>query len=74
MSSVYVHVVNGISNHLLAKFANDGVYLTSTNTTFAETASLAHTKTEVNPWWMVDLEDVYCVWAVKILNRAGISY
>ena len=74
MSSVFRHVVNDISIFLLAKFANDGVYLTPTNTTFAETASLAHTNTEVNPWWMVDLEDVYCVWAVRILNRAGISY
>ena len=70
MSSVFVLA----SRPLLARFANDGVYLTLTDTSNIESASLAHTDYEVNPWWMVDLKDVYCIWAVRILNRAGISY
>ncbi|XP_048057788.1 uncharacterized protein LOC125275135 isoform X1 [Megalobrama amblycephala] len=31
--------------------------------------SCTHTKTEFNPWWRVDLENIYSVYSVAITNR-----
>ena len=73
MSSLFVADGQDPPYPLLAMYANDGVYETDTTTWKTEVASLAHTLDEVNPWWMVDLQDVYCVWALRILNRSGIS-
>ena len=51
-----------------ANNAVDGIYLPPDG---HEAVSLAHSDSKDNsPWWMVDLEHVYCVWAVNILNRA----
>jgi len=47
-----------------ASYANDGYY--SFMLPFA-----AQTQYQVNPWWRVNLEHVYCVWAVNILNAGG---
>lgn len=43
-------------------FAVDGVHLNPHDT-------MAHSKTENNPWLRVDLGSVHCIWAVRILNR-----
>ena len=67
MSSVYT--VESINYDLKAAFANDGIYFPPGNSVIDEIVSLAHTLNENNPWWMVDLEHVYCIWAVRILNR-----
>jgi len=45
-----------------AGLAVDGIYE-------AVFSSLVHSNEENRPWWRVDLRDVYCVWAVNILNR-----
>jgi len=45
--------------------AVDGIY---TSRKFRE--STTHSLSEFRPWWRVDLVDVYCVWAVNILNRS----
>lgn len=50
-----------------ASFANDGIWhdgIISNGVT-----SMAHTETEIHPWWRVNLEAVYYVVAVRILNR-----
>ena len=73
MSSVLTHTNGGIKYHLTAAFANDGIYYPLDNSAKEELVSLAHTEKENNPWWMVNLEGVYCIWAVRILNR-GILY
>ena len=54
-----------------AAFANDGIYRPPGNKVIDEIVSLAHTLNENNPWWMVDLEHAYCIWAVRILNRGN---
>lgn len=41
--------------------ANDGIY----------GSSFFHSGLQYQPWWRVNLEKVYCVWAMNILNRAG---
>jgi len=50
-----------------ASEAVDGIY-----TETGIERSMAHSREEHRPWWRVDLVNVYCVWAVNILNR-GIS-
>ena len=72
MSSVWSHTIRGTKYPLKAAFGNDGIYNPGSLTS-EEVVSLAHTDKENNPWWMVDLEGVYCIWAVRILNR-GIFY
>jgi len=49
--------------------AVDGIYLV--DDMLDGTASMAHSKKENRPWWRVDLVDIYCVWAVNILNRGN---
>ena len=44
----------------------DGIYLAGD-----DIASLMHTWEDERPWWRVDLEQIYHISAVKILNRAG---
>ena len=65
MSSVLMSVKEGADYPLMAEFGNDGIYQPQTD----EMSSLVHTMKERDPWWMVDLEGVYCIWAVRILNR-----
>jgi len=48
-----------------ASEAVDGIYIPKLE------RSMAHSREELRPWWRVDLVDVYCVWAVNILNRAN---
>jgi len=48
-----------------AEKAVDGVYNDK-----RDKFSMAHSQFELRPWWRVDLVDVYCVWAVNILNRS----
>jgi len=62
MSSAYVG--KKVLNTFEAEKAVDGVYEEEKSI-----ESLAHSKHETRPWWRVDLGDVYCVWAVNILNR-----
>lgn len=50
-----------------ANKAVDGIY---TTTEAEKDTSLAHTRREQGPWWRVDLSTAYCIWAVRILNRA----
>jgi len=53
-----------------ASEAVDGIYIENGIET-----SMAHSKLEHRPWWRVDLVDIYCVWAVNILNRGtGVLY
>ena len=68
MSSVWSHTIRGTKYHLKAAFGNDGIYNPGSLAS-EEVVSLVHTEKENNPWWMVDLEGVYCIWAVRILNR-----
>jgi len=49
--------------------AVDGIYISPTLR-----ASMAHSKEELKPWWRVDLVNIYCVWAVNILNRVESKY
>ena len=65
MSSVLMSVKEGADYPLMAEFGNDGIYQPQTD----EMSSLVHTMKERDPWWMVDLKGVYCIWAVRILNR-----
>jgi len=44
-----------------ASYANDGHYRFML-------PFVAQTLYQVNPWWRVNLGDIYCVWAVNILN------
>ena len=67
MSSVYT--VESINYDLKAAFGNDGIYRPPGDLFKDERVSLANTLNESNPWWMVDLEGVHCIWAVRILNR-----
>ena len=69
MSSVLAHTLDGTVYNLIAAFGNDGIYRPPGDFSAYEMASLVHTLEEDNPWWMVDLEGVYCIWAVRILNR-----
>ena len=72
MSSVFI--LSGPPYDLIAAFANDGIYRPSVDLGVDEMTSLAHTINENNPWWMVDLERAYCIWAVRILNRGMLCY
>ena len=63
MSSVFT--IKDTTYDLKAAFANDGIYHPPGD----KRSSLAHTLHENNPWWMVDLQSVHCIWAVRILNR-----
>ncbi|XP_067950503.1 uncharacterized protein [Watersipora subatra] len=47
-------------------FAVDGIYLPPE---YDKRLSLARTIEEMNPWLRVDLQTIYCIWAVRILNR-----
>jgi len=49
--------LHGPSKYYASK-AVDGIYT-------------AHSTLEHRPWWRVDLVDIYCVWAVNILNRGN---
>ena len=69
MSSVLTNIIDKAKYELVAAFGNDGIYQPPGNTIEDEMISLVHTEKEDNPWWMVDLEGVYCIWAVRILNR-----
>ena len=71
MSSVFI--LSGPPYDLIAAFANDGIYRPSVDLGVDEMTSLAHSLNENNPWWMVDLERAYCIWAVGILNRGTFS-
>jgi len=52
-------------NRFFASDAVDGIYTENGIET-----SMAHNRgPELRPWWRVDLIDIYCVWAVNILNR-----
>lgn len=55
MSSVLV----GGAGCCVAENGNDGIY---SGETF-------HTKNEANPWWRVDMQEVYCIHAVYFMNR-----
>ena len=67
MSSVYVDMFLGQIHH--ASHANDGIYRPTDKSEAGEKLSIAHTSYQSQPWWRVDLEKIYCVWAVNILNR-----
>ena len=47
--------------------AVDGVYIP--NLPLVEDHNMAHSEMETNPWWRVDLQGIYCIIAVNILNR-----
>ena len=47
--------------------AVDGIYEPPSG---SELSSLAHSNTGNRPWWRVDLQNIYCVFAVNILNRS----
>lgn len=66
MSSLYSVEFSGIK-------AVDGIYLPS-DFGVGETASLAHTLTELSPWIQVDLSVNHFVEGVKIWNRFESSY
>jgi len=65
LSSNYIE--KSVASSFKAFKAVDGIY-----EVIIERDSMAHSEKEYRPWWRVDLVDVYCVWAVNILNR-GIS-
>jgi len=65
LSSNYTEKSSAFSFEALK--AVDGIY-----EAIIDRDSMAHSEQELRPWWRVDLVDVYCVWAVNILNR-GIS-
>ena len=67
MSSVYT--LKKTAYDLKAAYANDGIYRPPGDLDGDKKGSLAHTLHENNPWWIVDLQSVYCIWAVRILNR-----
>ena len=73
MSSFITITYEGIRYPLTAALGNDGIYDPLDSLAKEELTSLVNTLQEDNPWWMVDLERVYCIWAVRILNR-GILY
>ena len=50
-----------------ASKAVDGVYIPP-----AVKASLAVIDYSTNPWWRVDLGQVHCIWAMRLLNRSGV--
>ena len=50
-----------------ASKAVDGVYIPPT-----VYASLAVIDYSTNPWWRVDLGQVHCIWAMRLLNRPGV--
>ena len=69
LSSTYTNPEGGFHK---ASNAIDGVYRPQANV--PEWSSIAHSKTEDNPWWRVDLFGVRCIWAVNILNRGDCKY
>ena len=48
-----------------ASLAVDG----NTNPDYFNAGSCTHTHTELNPWWMVDLQDTVTITRVEITNR-----
>ncbi|XP_067949624.1 uncharacterized protein [Watersipora subatra] len=64
MSSVYRS--NSKPTTFYGSFAVDGIYLPPE---YDKILSLAHTHLENNPWLRVNLQTIYCIWAVRILNR-----
>lgn len=46
--------------------AVDGIYVPTGH----YHSSMSAGRTVSKPWWRVDLEAFYCVWAVKVLNGA----
>ena len=52
-----------------AKLANDG----SHNTDIRSPPHCAHTNSDVNPWWAVDLGIALYVFGVKFTNRGGVD-
>ena len=59
------------SNNFGPEKAVDAIYLPS-DVNINEQASLANTRHSNNPWWRVNLGHMHCIYAVNILNRAGI--
>jgi len=62
LSSEHILKTSEISHE--AEKAVDGIYISDNHR-----ESIAHSLLEYRPWWRVDLVDIYCVWAVNILNR-----
>ena len=69
MSFVLAHTIDGTVYNLIAAFGNDGIYRPPGNSSTFLMVPLAHTEEEDNPWWMVDIEGVYCICAVNIQRR-----
>ncbi|XP_067930992.1 uncharacterized protein [Watersipora subatra] len=69
LSSVYQSKLTG--EFLNGHFAVDGVYRPPADN---ERLSIAHTTNEVTPWLRVDLEQVHCILAIRILNRGDSPY
>ena len=64
-SSIHPYTLN--SHALDASKLVDGIYVPEENDKFQ---SMCHTHLDDHaPWWRVDLQHVYCIWAVNILNR-----
>ena len=69
MSSVLTNIIDKAKYELVAAFGNDGIYRPPGNSSTFLMVPLAHTEEEDNPWWMVDIEGVYCICAVNIQRR-----
>lgn len=68
MSSIFA---DGSTNTYEAGKAVDGIYLPRP---VSELGSIAHAEQDDRkPWWRVNLEQVYCIWAVNVLNRAYVG-
>ena len=50
-----------------ANKAVDGVYIPP-----SLHDSIAVIDDSAGPWWRVDLGQVYCIWAIRLLNRPGL--
>ena len=68
MSSVYPDYMEFTFE---ADKAVDGIYQAKDLHDYSSTASTAGT--ENSPWWRVNLQTNYCIWAVNILNRPFMS-
>lgn len=55
MSSLY----DGSEGCCVAEHGNDGI----------DSGQVFHTVNEANPWWRVDMQDVFCIHAVYFMNR-----
>ena len=63
LSSIYPNPEGGLYT---ADHAVDGIHSPPAD---HERLSIAHTKEEDKPWLRVNLEESYCIWAVRVLNR-----